>query len=185
MEFVRALIIAIFCLAAWPASADAWHLQRNSTFSFEASFEAAPLEGSFTDFDVRFEFDPQEPTGSSLQVTVALAGADMGDSDLNEAITAQEWFDVKGFSHAQYSSDDIVETAPGSYIAHGVLVLKGIEREVAVPFVWSRSADLATMRGEFMLKRSDFNIGTGEWASGEQIGIDVKLRFDLQLERAN
>jgi polyisoprenoid-binding protein YceI len=183
--FVRTLMIAIFCLAAWPAAADAWRLQNSSMFAFEASFEGAPLEGSFTDFDVRIEFNPQEPAGSSLRVTVELAGADMGDSDMNEAIAAQEWFDVKGFPDAQYSSDDIAEAAPGSFVAHGVLVLKGIRRDVDVPFVWSESADLATMRGEFMLKRSDFNIGTGEWASGEQIGIDIMLRFDLQLERAD
>jgi polyisoprenoid-binding protein YceI len=183
--FVRALIIVIFCLAAWPAAADAWRLQNNSAFAFEASFEGAPLEGSFTDFDVRIEFDPEEPAGSSLRVTVALAGAGMGDSDMNEAIAAQEWFDVKGFPNAQYSSNDIVESAPGSYVVHGVLVLKGIRRDVDVPFLWSESGDLATMRGEFMLKRTDFNIGTGEWASGEQIGIDVVVRFDLQLERAD
>jgi polyisoprenoid-binding protein YceI len=182
---VRTLLIAIFCLAAWPTAADAWRLQDDSTFSFEASFEGTPLEGGFTDFDVSFEFDPQEPGVGTLRVSVALAGADMGDSDMNEAIAAEEWFDVKGFPSAQYSSDNIVETATGSYVAHGVLVLKGIRRDVDVPFTWSESAGGATMRGEFSLKRTDFDIGTGEWASGEQIGIDVTLRFNLQLEHAD
>jgi polyisoprenoid-binding protein YceI len=109
----------------------------------------------------------------------------MGDSDMNDAIAAPEWFDVEGFPSAQYSSDDIVETAPGSFVAHGVLVLKGVRRDVDVPFAWSETASVATMRGEFTLKRTDFNIGTGEWASGEQIGSDVVLRFNLQLEHAN
>ena len=183
--FVRTLIFAIFSLAAGPAAADAWRLQSDSTFSFEASFEDTPLEGSFTDFDVSIDFNPEEPAGGTLRVSVALTGADMGDPDMNDAIAAEEWFDVEGFPTAQYSSDDIVETAAGSYVAHGVLVLKGIRRDVDVPFTWSESAGGATMRGEFTLKRTEFDIGTGEWASGEQIGIDVTLRFDLRLEHAD
>jgi polyisoprenoid-binding protein YceI len=183
--FVRTIIIAVFCLAAMPAAADTWRLLDDSTFTFAASFEGTPLEGGFTDFDVNFEFDSQEPASGSLRVSVALAGADMGDSEMNEAIAAEEWFDAEEFPGAQYSSDEIVETAPGSYVAHGVLVLKGVQRDVDVPFVWSETAGVAAMRGEFTLKRTEFNIGTGEWASGEQIGIDVMLRFDLQLESAD
>jgi hypothetical protein len=41
------------------------------------------------------------------------------------------------------------------------------------------------MHGELTLKRMDFDIGTGEWASGEQIGNEVLLRFDLPFERAD
>jgi polyisoprenoid-binding protein YceI len=182
---MRTLIIAVFCLAAWPVAADTWRLQDDSTFTFEASFEGTPLEGGFTDFDVSIEFDSLEPASGTVRVSVTLAGADMGDSDMNDAIAAPEWFDVEGFPSAQYSSDDIVETAPGSFVAHGVLVLKGVRRDVDVPFAWSETASVATMRGEFTLKRTDFNIGTGEWASGEQIGSDVVLRFNLQLEHAN
>jgi polyisoprenoid-binding protein YceI len=183
--FMRAIIFAMFCLAALPAAADAWRLQDGSTFTFEASFENTPLEGRFTSFDVRLDFEPQQQGSSSLQVTVDLAGADMGDPDMNEAIAQPEWFDVKGFPRAQYESFSIVETAPGKFVAHGVLVMKGIRRDVDVPFSWSESNGMATMQGELTVKRNDFDVGLGQWATGEQIGRNVVLRFALQLARAN
>jgi polyisoprenoid-binding protein YceI len=182
---MRAVIAAMLGIAALPAAADVWHLKEGSSFTFEATFEGEPLEGHFTDFDVAFDFDPQQSGDDSLQVSVELAAADMGDPDMNQAIAATEWFDVSGFPRAQFTSYDIVETAPGSFVAHGVLVLKGIRRDIDVPFQWSAADDTSTMLGEFTLRRTDFNIGTGEWASGEQIDLDVKLRFDLQLGRAN
>lgn len=182
---MRGYITALLCLVALPAAAGTWQLQDGSTFTFEASFEGAPLQGQFADFDVTLDFDPDQADAALLHVTVNLAGADMGDPDMNAAIAAPEWFDIDTYPQARFDSDDIVETSPGSFVAHGVLVLKGAQRNIDVPFTWSATGDLATMRGELTLKRSDFDIGSGEWASGDQIGIDVSLRFALQMQSAD
>ena len=40
----------------------------------------------------------------------------------------------------------------------------------------------ASMQGELTLRRTDFNVGSGEWSTGESIGLDVTLRFNVQLE---
>ncbi len=39
------------------------------------------------------------------------------------------------------------------------------------------------MLGEVSVKRTDFNIGAGEWASDPSIGYDVKVIVDLHLEQ--
>lgn len=182
---MRGFIVALLALAAAPSFADAWQLQDASTFTFTARFESEMLEGRFTDFDVALDFDVQQVSAGLLQVTVHLGGADMNDPDLNDAIAAPEWFDVDGFPQARFESDNFIELSPGSFVARGELVLKGAEQEVEVPFAWSESGGVATMRGKFTLDRNDFDIGSGEWASGEQIGNEVILRFDLHFERAD
>lgn len=40
------------------------------------------------------------------------------------------------------------------------------------------------MTGELILSRNDFFIGTGEWASGEQIGLAVKVWFEVVFTRS-
>jgi hypothetical protein len=42
----------------------------------------------------------------------------------------------------------------------------------------------ASMIGELTLARNDFFIGDGEWATGEQIGISVKVWFNVVFSRA-
>lgn len=53
-----------------------------------------------------------------------------------------------------------------------------------MPFAWTGTADAATMEGGLTVRRSDFGIGTGEWARTDVIGAEVKLRFKLRLRRA-
>ena len=72
------------------------------------------------------------------------------------------------------------QSLPGA----GTLRLKGIARPVEVPFAWTGTADAATMEGELTVGRSDFGIGTGEWARTDVIGAEVKLRFRLRLRKA-
>jgi polyisoprenoid-binding protein YceI len=182
---MRLLIIGLLCLAAVTAMASDWRMRQDSTLTFESTFEGAPLPGRFGRFDVALDFDPQDPGAGTLQVTVDLAGADMGDPDMNEAIAGRDWFHIAGFPQAVYESSDIEASGPGEFVAHGELVLKGIRRSVDVPFTWSEAGESAQMRGELTLKRSDFNIGSGEWAGGEQIGIGVRLQFALELERVD
>jgi polyisoprenoid-binding protein YceI len=37
------------------------------------------------------------------------------------------------------------------------------------------------MDGEFTVKRGDFGIGSGEWATTSVIGADVKVKFSVRL----
>jgi polyisoprenoid-binding protein YceI len=180
---MRALLVSLLCLAALPAGASDWRMQDGSTLTFESTFEGTPLPGRFVHFDVMLNFDPLNPAGAKLRVSVNLEAADMSDPDMNAAIAGPDWFGVASFPIASYQSSEIVAVAPGQFLARGELDLKGVRQDVDVPFSWTGSGDTAEMRGELMLRRSDFDIGSGEWASGDQIGIDVKLQFSIKLVR--
>jgi polyisoprenoid-binding protein YceI len=164
------------------ARSEEWRSIDGSRFSFAATFEGEVLEGEFRDFAVELEFDPDAPEAARLRVTVPLAKADMGDADMNAILRDAAWFDVQQFSTAVYKSTSIDAASTGSYVARGVLDLKGVQQAVAVPFKWDREGDGAVMSGEFALRRTDFGVGTGEWGSGDQVGLAVNLAFRIQLE---
>ena len=154
-----------------------------SEFIFETTFEETALPGRFERFNVALVFDPDNPGAGRLQVTVELEGANMEDPDINAAIAGAEWFHIAEFPQATFESREIVATTSGRYLAKGELDLKGIRREVDVPFTWSASGDGAQMTGELVLQRIAFDIGSGEWSNGEAIGLDVRLTFSVRLER--
>ena len=157
-----------------PAAAE-WCSTESGTFTFETTFEGEALPGEFRSFDVRYV------EASELRVTVDLAAADMGDPDMNDVLADPAWF---GTAHpeAVFEADSIRETEAGQFVAEGMLDLKAVEAATAVPFRWRADGDGASMQGEFTLRRTDFNVGTGEWSTGESIGLDVTLRFDIALE---
>ena len=63
------------------------------------------------------------------------------------------------------------------------LCVQDRRRPVSVPFQWRESGGRANMRGELVLDRTRFDVGSGEWATGEPIGTGVRVSFDVTLER--
>ena len=175
-------ILALVVVAAAPA-AD-WQIDApRSKLEFVATFKSAKASGVFRSFDARVRFDPDHPADNHIDVTIAVASADMIDAEVNQAIRGPEWFDAARHPQAAFHSNDIRTLGANRYLAHGTLALKGIELPVDVPFAWSGAAGAATMTGELSVKRADFHIGTGEWAPTDIIGADVVVKFSVRLRK--
>ena len=186
----RYLIALIAILGYQPAVAETWQSNApNSKLEFAASYQGLPINGRFNQFSVTCLTDQlEQPT--QLNVAVSITSADMGSSEFNQAIQAADWFNVADFSEATFSSQQIKLTPKESdkttLIARGILQLKGLQKNIAVPLSWdNNSSNQATITGELTLDRSDFAIGTGEWASGDQIGLAVRVWFTVQLDKVN
>jgi len=180
------LIISLCCLLNGTfVSATDWQSNPSkSRLNFAPSYEGMPINGRFTMFSVTYTTDAKDqPT--HLSVKVSIASADMDNSEINEAIGAADWFNIIDFPEAQFISDQFVLDASGQFLAQGSLRLKGHNKSVIVPFRWETLPEgQASMVGELTLARNDFFIGDGEWASGEQIGIIVKVWFNVVFSRA-
>lgn len=178
--------LAAGLLLSWAGvcSAAEWRLvPEGSRLEFVPTYEGQPVPGVFQRFDVRLAFDPQQPTGSRLDVSVATGSADMNSADVTQTIKGPEWFDAGRYPEARFTSTEIVQEGPGRYLARGSLSLKGVQRRIAVPIAWRASGNTATLHGQFTVRRTDFNIGTGDWASGSMIGLDVVVRFSVKVRK--
>lgn len=181
---VRRLTACLVLLASTAVFADAWRsVNGESVLEFVPSYEDTLLPSRFERFDVLFEFDPTRPGAGRLVVTVDVTSADMQDAELNDEIGTQGWFATATHPRARFVSSDLRRTDAG-YSAHGTLVLKGVERPVRVPFRFESDGTRARLHGELQLDRSEFGIGTGEWADDGPIAHAVGVRFDVLLEPA-
>jgi len=180
---IRTAILLISMLAAAGAFAGEWRMQAEGQLLFEATWEGQAVPGRFHDFDVVLDTGDSDVAGAVLTVTVELDSADMDDPDINEAIAGPEWFAVGEHPVATYTSESIEAAPGGGFVAEGQLDLKGVCLPVAVPFQWSESGGRAQMRGELVVDRTRFDVGSGEWAAGEPIGTGVRVSFDVTLER--
>jgi len=185
---MKYLILTIYLLSAFfsqMSAATNWQSEpAESELVYAVNFEQLPINGQFKEFSVDYI------AGQQLRVVVNIASVDMGNSDINQAIRDVDWFDIKHHSQAVFFSDNINAINETDFIAEGQLQLKGISKPVSVPFSWQPTAqpenpgepaDSASMTGKLILNRSDFAIGSAEWASGDQIGIDVDVRFAVKM----
>jgi polyisoprenoid-binding protein YceI len=181
MRRIASLLLST--LAVPGAFADEWRMEGEGVLLFQPSWEGEALPGRFGAFDVRLDTGDDGVIGAELEVTVKLESADMDDPDINEAIADAEWFAVSEHPVATYTSDSIETTSDDAYVASGHLELKGVRLPVDVPFRWSAKGGRAEMSGEVVIDRTRFDVGSGEWESGETIGTEVRVSFDVILER--
>jgi polyisoprenoid-binding protein YceI len=73
------------------AHAEDWKLDpAASRLEFAAVFEGAAAPGVFKDFDVRLGFDPAQPAGGHLDVSIRVSSASMSSADIDKAIAGSD-----------------------------------------------------------------------------------------------
>lgn len=158
-------------------------LPDSSRLEFYVDYSGQEAPGWFRQFSTEMAFDPAALSEARLIVTVATLSADLDSADINEAIAGPEWFDFARYTQARFVSESITKNDGGGFVAAGRLQLKGMEQAVDIPFTWEEADGIARMRGELTLRRGAFAIGTGEWAATDIIGENVRVRFDVRLDR--
>lgn len=177
--------VAALLLAAPVASyaATAWTTDTGaSTLTYSTAADGEPFTGNFKSFDAKIVFDPADLAGSSFDVSIDLASADSGNSDRDDTLQGEEFFNTAKHAKAHFKAKEFVPGAgAGKYTANGTLELNGVTRPVALIFTWTGDAAKATLVGESILKRLDFNVGTGDWADDSTITHEVVVKTSLQL----
>lgn len=161
---------------AGPRQADA----ASGTLEFSATQADARFSGAFTQFRVVFDFDPGQPASGRLDVTVATASIDSQDGERDEILRGPDFFSAAKHPRAVYHAERF-ERAGNGWRADGELTIRGKTRAVPVTFTLAPAGDATIMKGTASLKRLDFGLGQGEWASTEWVGDAVDIRFELRL----
>jgi polyisoprenoid-binding protein YceI len=177
-------LIPAFLHVSAAGAADWIMVPAASQLEFVAAYQNQQIPGVFRRFDVHVALAPGAPSVNRLDVSVFLESADMNSADINHTIVKPEWFHAARFPSAKFESAEIVADGKNHYLAKGTLSLKGMQRQITVPFFWREAGQTASMNGELVLNRADFGIGTGEWAAGDPIGLNVKVRFSVKLDKA-
>ena len=171
--------------AANTAVAAPWKVDTTqSRLTFEAEQAGEKFTGEFKKFTPIIEFDPAKPEQGKIDVTIDIASITTDDKDRREALPTGDWFAVKQFPTAKFTSTSISRnpaTKPdiGSYLAKGKLTIRGVSKDITLPFSLKPMANYTLATGSLTLHRNDFGVGQGTWQSEEWVKNTVTVRFQL------
>lgn len=175
------LLAAAACLAL-SAQAREWTSEADrSRLDFTFRFDGEDLRGEFRRFDVTWS--ESADAGHRLEVRVDVTSADLFSRELNEGVGDSEWFDHSRFPLARYLSESISETAEGQFEVSGELELKGLTHPLRLKLAWEALEPGARISGSVEIDRSEYGIGSGEWAEDDVVGRTVQVEFDVRLVR--
>ena len=133
------------------------------------------------------QFDPDDWTTATLEVSVPLQRLDLGDDKWNKAVLARNLLDAEEFPTATFVSTRIEPIDPQHASVYGTLTLHGVSKEVklAVTFNALKRHPLPPFRrtagfsATTTLSRAEFGIDA--WKS--VIGDSVEIRLEVEATR--
>jgi polyisoprenoid-binding protein YceI len=150
-----------------------------STITATSKQMNVPVEGKFKKFTAQVSFDPAKPTAGSAQLSVDIGSYDLGDESFNSQVVGKEWFDAKSFPTATFISSAIAPAGGNQFKVTGKLTIKGKSQTVVVPVTIAQDGKAQTFDGTLSIKRSQFDIGTGEWKDTSVVADDVSIKFHI------
>jgi polyisoprenoid-binding protein YceI len=134
--------------------------------------------GRVQEFAAQIKFDPVKAAQGSAQVSIDIASVDLGDKMYNDQVAGKDWFDAKTYPQATFMSA-IAPAGGNKYNVTGKLTIKGKAETVTVPVTITQSGATQTFDGVLPIKRSVFDVGTGEWKDTSVVADDVQIKFHI------
>jgi len=150
-----------------------------STLTFGYKQMGVGMNGNFKKFAVQMDFDPSRLPASKAQFDLDLAGIDVGSDEGNDEVVGKQWFNVKAFPKASFTTASIRSLGGNRYEVSGPLTIKGHTKTVTAPVTVTIQGKSASFDGAFVILRSDYAIGEGPWATFETVANEIQIKFHL------
>lgn len=178
---MRLVALLLLLLCSSPANAAApliTLIPEKSEIRFIATQNNVPVEGSFARFTATIHFAPDKLASSAVKAEIDLGSVQTDYDEIADNLKGASWFDSTHFPTATFESRQFIHKHGNQYDAVGTLALHGHTVPVTLSFsLIEEASGLLKIEGGTTLKRSDFAIGTGEWAATSVVADEVKIKI--------
>lgn len=153
-------------------AASQWQVTEGE-LGFSVTQMGSQVQGGFSDWTAAISFDHDTGLGE-VEVTINMDSVTVGM--VTDQAKSREFFDVENNPVAVFRG--AIRPDGDRFIAEGPLSLKGHEAPVTLPFTLQIAEGIATMSGETVMNRRDWNVGEG-YDDESSVGFSVALAVSL------
>jgi polyisoprenoid-binding protein YceI len=179
------LMLAVLAISGAALAADEFKIDPNhSSVNFAvAHMGVSTVLGRFTSFEGKIVYDDKDITKSSVNVTIKTTSINTDNTNRDNDLRSANYFDVEKFPEITFQSKS-VEKKGNDLVAHGTLTIRGISKDVDIPFEMKGPADAGRGKvmgahGSLTVKREDFGVGKASPMIGGDIKIDLYVEARL------
>lgn len=188
--FKRILFASLFALAAFGVQAadkytiDPTHTQVQFTYSH---FGFSNITGRFDKVESEFLFDAEDPTRSSVSVTIPVDSISTGVEKLDAHLLRNDFFDAEQFPTATFKSTGVTAAGEGQLKVAGDLTIHGVTRPVVLDVTINKIGEhpmakvpAAGFDATTTILRSEFGVG----GYVPMVGDEVTIRITVEAVKA-
>ncbi|HEV2883292.1 MAG TPA: YceI family protein [Pyrinomonadaceae bacterium] len=157
----------------------------NVGFSIPILGGLSHVRGKFNEFTVVIVYDDKDITKSSVDATIKAASIDTGIERRDAHLRTADFFDAEKHPDITFKSTR-VEKKGKDFIAHGAFTMRGVSKELALPFTINGvNRDNKTgkstlgLTARTTLNRKDFGISWGRPDNPNFLGDVVEIELNI------
>ncbi len=157
----------------------------NVGFSIPIAGGLSHVRGKFNDFTVTIIYDDKDVTKSSVNAVIKTASIDTGIERRDAHLRTADFFDAEKNPEITFKSTR-VEKKGKNLIAHGTFTMRGVAKEIALPFTINGvSRDAKTgkttlgLTARTTLNRKDFGINFSRPDNPNFLGDMVEIELNI------
>lgn len=146
------------------------------------------VEGRFKDFNGTIHFVDSDVTKSSVEFTAKIESIDTGVEARDKHLRTADFFDAAKYPEMTFKSTKVERKGKDSYVLYGDLTLKGVTKQVSLPFTvtgaikdpWGNTR--FGINAQTKINRRDYGITYGNAMENGGLDVGNEVTIDLQLE---
>ncbi|MAO63846.1 MAG: polyisoprenoid-binding protein [Balneola sp.] len=188
--YLAVTIFALSTIAMAKYAMTSWTIDKaHSAVNFEVTHFFTPVNGQFNDYEATVNFDPENLEESMIDVKIMVGSIDTKNERRDGHLRTPDFFNAEKWPHITFKSSNIERTGENEFVANGTLTIKDVSKDIELPFKllgimdnpMKEGTKVAGITASTTLDRTDYTVGTGDWASDAVIGDEVTVDLNLEL----
>jgi polyisoprenoid-binding protein YceI len=154
-----------------------WKLATGSSVTFVIKNAGIKVDGKLEGLQATINFDSQNLTTSSIEASVETQTINTDNKSRDGHLRKEDYFDVAKFPKMTIKSMSFTKDGNNgnSYKGKFKLTIKGVTKDVEIPFSYTENGNAATFKGSFTINRLDYKVGGNSWVMADNVIISLNI----------
>jgi cytochrome b561/polyisoprenoid-binding protein YceI len=161
-----------------------WRVSGGGKLAFTVDWNGTPINGTFRRWNSDIRFSPEDLAQSRIRVTIDVGSASTADNQRDDMLLGESFLNAAAHPKAVFNSSSIRLLNGDHYSARGTLDMNGKAHPVTLSFKLKIDGTRAEVAGSSSLRRTQFGVGSGEWAETNEVADTVLITFDFTARAA-
>jgi len=169
-------LISLFFLLILP-----WHFNANvekgeEPIRFQLKNAGITVHGTISDWEYEIYWDAKKLANCKVTGTANPATINTGIKLRDKHLLGRQYFHTDQFPLISLQSKKIRAKGKNSYVGVFDLQIRGVKKEIEVPFTVVVVGQLQVFKAEFSLNRLDFGVGESSLVLSDEVKVMIELK---------
>ena len=164
------LILFLLANTLFAAAQTQWNMGKSS-ITFKIKNAGLTVDGSFGGLAAELKFDANHYAKSSIEASIDVNTINTGIGLRNNHLKKENYFNVSKYPKIILKSTLFSKESDGTFKGHFKLTMKGITKDILIPFSYTESGNTTIFKATFIINRKDYNVGGNSWTMSDDVAI--------------